>query len=146
MTLAREAIKLGSTTYGSVSADPVSGLAQSLMPPIERITIQHECPLALTWPQTDLGPIPPTISGALLLYETAVHAFLADVSNGAAERKLYWVDSGVEVYAWVRSGTAVRSRWGEGLSAQWQWVVFTFVATKTAVYKASDDSVLWGGS
>jgi hypothetical protein len=146
MTLAREAIKLGSTTYGDHTATPVSGLQQSVMPPMNRTIIQHECPLALSWPQKDLGPIPPTITGTILLYETAVHAFLADVAVGTAERKLYWVDSGVEVYAWVRSGVAQRVRWGEGFSSQWQWVTFTFIATKTAVYKASDDSVLWGGS
>lgn len=146
MTLAREAIKLGSTTYGDHSADPVSGLDQSLTPAADRMIIQHECPLSLTWPQKDLGPLPPTISGRILLYETAVHGFIADVGNGAVERKLYWVDSGVEVYAWVRSGLAARERLGSGLSSQWQLVTFSFIATKTTVHKAADSTVLWGGS
>jgi hypothetical protein len=146
MTLAREAVRLNTTVYGSATADPFSGLEESILPDSERTVIQHEVPLSVYWPVKDLGPIPPSIRGRILLYETAVHAFIADVGSAAAERKFYWTDSGVEVYAWVRSGSANRERWADGLASYWQWVTFEFVSTRTAVYRASDDAVLWGGS
>lgn len=145
MALSREQIQLGANTYGDQTADPVSGLERSILPDMNRTIIQHEVPLSTVWPQKDLGPIPPVIRGTILLYETSVHAFMQDVENESAERELHWVDSGVEVYAYVRSGQCARERWGAGVSAEFQWVTFEFIATRTQVYKNSDDSVLWGG-
>ena len=146
MTLAREAIRLNTTVYGDQTTDPVSGLMESMAPESSRTIITHETPLSTVWPQKDLGPIPATLVGEILLYETSVHAFISDVANATAERKLYWVDSGVEVYAYVRSGTAQRKIFAEGYSSRWQLVTFTFIATRTPVYRASDDVIMWGGS
>lgn len=148
MTLSREQIRLGSNVYGNAAASPVSGLEQSPKPSIERTTIVHEVPLSVYWPQKDLGPRPPEIQGRLLLPESSVHGFMADASGGSTgERKLYWVDSGVEVYAYVRSAkTLSRTRLGEGGAEGAQWVSFSFVSTRTAVYRASDNAILWGGS
>lgn len=145
MALAREQITLGANTYGDQTADPVSGLERSILPDMARTIIQHEVVGSTVWPQRDLGPIPAVIRGTILLYQDDVHDFMQDVEDESAERELHWVDSGVEVYAFVRSGQCTRELWGQGLSAEFQWVTFEFTATRTQVYRNSDDAVMWGG-
>lgn len=147
MTLAREAIRLNTTVYGDHTAEPPSGLVQSFTPAMDRTIIQHECPLSIIWPQKDLGPIPPIIAGTIVLYETAVNAFMADVASAVAERKLHWMDLGTESYAWVRSGVVTSVLpWGEGMSAYFRLVSFQFVATRCPIYRTSDDVVMRAGS
>lgn len=145
MTLQREQIQLGTNVYGDHTTDPAEGLTGSIHPEFSRRFVHHEPANSVVQPQKDLGPVAPVIRGTMLFYETSVPDFVADVGDDSADRKLYWMDCGTEVYAWVRAGVTSRERWGDGWSAYFQLVTFEFTSLRTAVYRSADDSIWMGG-
>jgi hypothetical protein len=151
LSLAANQFALATTVYGSASVDSNGALVGLQHPGIlidaTGQRVEHQLALATTWPRKELGPVPPTCSGVYVCANANVHTFIGAVRSYATLRKLSFVNAGVEVYVYVYSGDA--NEWpalaAGGIASGYLAIRFSFRACKTQVYKASDDSVLWGG-
>jgi hypothetical protein len=132
-------IALGTNVYDGVRA---------LTPPaLQKNRLQHVVASSVTFPTKDAGYLPGVLSGTLLLSETDVDDFIADVALGSTERRISWMLGAVEVYCYAFSGdtSSPNCRNPYGSFTRYYEVSFEFQLSRSAVYVASDDSVLYGG-
>lgn len=107
-----------------------------------------ECPDSVVVPIENMGYVRPVIAGKLQVLGSAVDATVTDILSPAAERKISFMQCGEERYIKAKGGSV--TAWGpkaagHSLSTDYFYVWFSFSGSRTAVYLASDDSILWGG-
>jgi hypothetical protein len=148
--LAANQIALATTTYGTTTPDG-NGYKEGIRHPgitleaLGQRVIQDPF-LCTTFPRKEGGPLPPIVTGTLFLGNSSVDGFISDARNYQTLRKLSFVDNGTEKYIWVYSGDV--QSWPPlaegGIAMLYRDVRFSFIAFRSQVYKAQDDSVLWG--
>lgn len=78
---------------------------------------------------------------------SAVATCIADILSVSSERKLSWLEGGTEVYVYAKGGavtSCVPKIEALAGSSDHYLVGFSFGSTRTKLYKASDDTTLWG--
>lgn len=131
-------IGLGTTKYGSLRALE--------LPNAEAWQMVHEVSGSTMFPTKDLGHKSAVVSGVLLITAASVAAFVADVrATTTAERRLSFMVGAEECYVYVYAGSiaspACVNPYGTG-TRQYE-ISWSFRTSRSKVYKASDDSVLW---
>lgn len=132
-------IGIGSSLYG--------GLQDLTYPTAAGLRIMHATALSTRFPVKELGHLPSAISGVLHMTAPRIPAFIADVRAGGSERKVRFLHGSTECYVYARSGDVTANRclnFRAREAVRVHEVAFTFPLTRTMVYRASDDAVLWG--
>jgi hypothetical protein len=129
---------IGTTDWGQVRA------GSWIDPEPTRDEIWHAVPLSTIKPHKDLGPKQITAGGLLLCTSANVDTFKAAVMATTAKR-FSWHNGTQELYLKVYSGQITRSSIlvMNAVTCVFE-VTFEFTSYDTRLYKASDDSVLWG--
>jgi hypothetical protein len=104
--------------------------------------------MSTVFPTKELGHVQPVISGVMQVTQAKVAVFIADVRAGTIERKISFLLGDEECYGYAKSGDITdnkclnfKSRGGMRIYS----IAFSFPLTRSQVYRASDDMVLWGG-
>lgn len=131
---------IGTTAYGD--------LREFSPPAITRQRMQHVTSNSTVFPTKELGYLPMTVAGVMSITAASVDEFVIAVATGSAERKISWMLGATEVYGYAYSGDsgpALECVNPYGSQTRIYLVPFSFTLSRSKVYKASDDSVLWGG-
>jgi hypothetical protein len=119
------------------------------VPQMQRIVVSP--PNSTTFPTKEMGYTPTTLSGKFnKLSGTEVTTLIAVIATGTAERKITFMLGGVECYGYAYSGNpgtrvCVNSTGLPTASDRQYELSFSFPLSRSKIYKASDDSTLWGG-
>jgi hypothetical protein len=97
--------------------------------------------------RVSLGAGFPRLGFKLKVAASALPAFISDVTNALADRKIYYMIGTEEVYIMARDGvvTDVTLITKGGSVVRYYWVTCEFEAVETQVRDAATDAVLWGG-
>jgi len=129
-----------------ISSTKYTALQTLSFPAQGRQRLQHVCSLSTSFPTKELGYVPASLSGVMLRPATGVDTFVAAVLTGTGERRISFLFEGAEVYVYAWSGDITEitylKPWDTGNSPC--RVGFSFPLSRSQLYKASDDSVLWG--
>ncbi len=106
-----------------------------------------EVPDSTVFPVEVIGYSRGTASGTIIVTGTNLVSAQSDICGSNTERKLSWVQGGSEVYTYAKAGQqSIRTRVpNRGGASDYYLVDFTFQTTRSPLYLASDDSILWGG-
>lgn len=134
-------IAIGSNVYG--------GLVELDYPAPAGLRVIHQVSKSTVFPTKELGHLPLTLSGTMRLTAQHVAAFIADVRAQTDERKINFLLGSTECYVYAKSGDITSHKCVDqatpGESPRIHDVSFSFPLTRSKVYRASDDAVLWGG-
>lgn len=135
-------IAIGTTKYSGIYDLGIPGAAGQ--------RIVHTPSLSTVFPTKEMGHLPGVLSGRLRRLTGAnLIAFIAAVRTGTSERKVSFLIGGTECYVYTYSGDidAPVCTHTNGLptaSDRLYEVGFSFPLSRSKVYNASDDTVLWG--
>lgn len=134
----------------AIGANVYTNIREISLPEAKGQRIVHQASNVTTFPVKELGYLGAEVGGVAQLTAgtlAALAAFIADVRNGTAERKISWWFGDVEVYSYAWSGDvgAPTCYTAFGTVASKYRIPFTFQLSRSRVYKASDDSIQWGG-
>lgn len=133
-------IGIGASVYG--------GLQEFGYPTAEGMRIVHLTSLSTVFPTKEAGHQQPAVSGVMRMTAANIAAFIADVRAGTSERKVSFLMGDVECYGYAKSGDITGNKClnfeARGAATRVHEVSFSFPLTRSKLYKASDDSVLWG--
>ena len=110
-----------------------------------RKELWHDVSNSLVIPHKDLGPEKITVGGVLLRTSATADTFKNAVLETTA-KKFSWHDGTVEKYIKVYNGRITSSERivMKSTGTVYEEIGFEFTSYDTRLYKASDDSVLWG--
>jgi hypothetical protein len=131
-------IQLGINVYGDLRG--MSG------PDSPSIRLVHAAPNSTSVPMKHKGHGPAVISGTHLVDGDDLVAFINDIRDGSAERKIMWLLGTEPVYGWVYSGdiTGISPVNFYGTAARKYDVSWRFILSRSKVYWTADDTVAWG--
>jgi len=129
-----------------IGATIYSSLVSIELPAPAAARIQHVCSNVTFWPTKSLGYVPATLAGEMFITGASVDEFVTAVLTGSAERKISFHFANAEHYVYAYSGdvTSIDRITRFKTSPHKYTVSFSFPLSRSKVYKASDDSVLWG--
>ncbi len=137
-------------TYGqlAIGANIYKLKFEFTLPAPSRAQLTIVPPRATTYPTTTLGYDPMVVSGQIEVLGSALVAAVSDILGSVdTERKISFLYGGTEHYIYAMGGvvthqTPFAAQFG-GTAHNWL-VGFSLSATRSGLYKASDDSVVWG--
>lgn len=133
-------IGIGSTAYG--------GVIELSYPTALGMRIVDVAPKTTSFYVKEMGHLGSTVSGIISMVAANVPAFIATVRTGTSERKISWLHGSEEQYGYAYSGDVTEDKCvnygARGNATRIHEVSFVFPLARSMVYKASDNSVLWG--
>jgi hypothetical protein len=143
---------LGTHTYGAGYSSASGGVSDWSGPQSTGLRLVHNPPKSPTKPTKEMGSQAFTVSGTLICTAAVAQTFINDLRTGTVKRKVSWLeDDSTEVYMWAYSGDVTANDpinpWGEAATtpARYKSVGFSITSIDSRLYKAADDSILWGG-
>lgn len=123
-----------------------AGLRSLEFPAQARSRIVHVTSLSTYFPTKELGYVPSTLAGTMLITAASVDEFISAVLTGSAERKISFMWGGVEHYVKAYSGdiTSLTCINPYGTATRLYEIGFSFPLSRSQVYVGSSDAVLWG--
>jgi len=101
-----------------------------------------------TFPVYSSGYVQTHLAGTIRLPGIMSETFVADVLNNASERRFYWLSPAGERYMYVQDGditSEIVENPLDDVTKRLATIGFDFACTRSQLYKASDDSIVWGG-
>jgi hypothetical protein len=131
---------IGSTIY--------AGLKEIEYPTVQGVRLAHVASLCTYYPTLELGHMQPAVGGVMQITGANVTAFVQAVRDGSVERRISFIMDDEECYGLAQSGDITANRCinynARGQVTRIHQVTFSFPLTRSIIYQASDDSVMWG--
>jgi len=131
-------VAFGTTVYTTVR--------ELELPKTRRARIIHSVSKSTKFPSKDLGFRSETIEGVMKVTGANLATFVTDLLDASAERKISFVIGTTEAYVYAYGGDLgrIKNMTPYGSVSRVYEVDWSFPLSRSIVYKASDDSTLWG--
>lgn len=138
-----------SLTYGqfAIGTTKYTLSQEFILPAPGRLEVCHLVSYSTTFPTSVIGYDRPSCSPTFKVLGSALTTLIADILGSDTERRLSWVQGGVEVYVLAKGGKVTSQApfsVYHGAATDKYLVSASFGLTRSKLYKASDDTVLWG--